>query len=200
MTSVNNPNLKESPSQTAGPYVHIGMLPVAAGNPARSQEIDHLLARNEGENTIKVVGRVVDGNGNLIKDAFIEVWQANEKGEYQSNYSLNNDFNSFGRTATDFGTGEWTITTVKPGSVETALGTMAPHIGLAIFARGINIQLHTRLYFADEAEKNAKCPIYTLIEHPARRETLLAHYDEDAKAYRFDVVVQGEGETVFFDF
>ena len=79
---------------------------------------------------------------------------------------------------------------------------MAPHINLSLFARGINIHLQTRLYFSDEAELNAKCPVLNMIEHPSRRETLIAQrVEENGRViYRFDIRVQGENETVFFDF
>jgi len=79
---------------------------------------------------------------------------------------------------------------------------MAPHVNVALFARGINIHLNTRLYFEDEAEANAKDPVLNLIEQPQRRETLIAKRCKvDGKpAYRFDIRIQGEGETVFFDF
>jgi protocatechuate 3,4-dioxygenase alpha subunit len=161
--------LPETPSQTAGPYVHIGLALEAAGNPTRDQEL----------------------------------WQADANGEYQDAYNLENAFNSFGRTATTFDAGEWTLHTVKPGVVNNAAGVpMAPHINISLFARGINIHLHTRLYFDDEAQANAKCPVLNLIEQPQRRETLIAKRCEvDGKtAYRFDIRIQGEGETVFFDF
>ena len=112
-------------------------------------------------------------------------------------------FNSFGRTATTFDAGEWTLNTIKPGVVKNAAGVpMAPHINVSMFARGINIHLQTRLYFVDEPHANATCPVLNLIEQPQRRETLIAQRCEvDGKvAYRFDIRIQGEGETVFFDF
>jgi protocatechuate 3,4-dioxygenase alpha subunit len=196
--------LKETPSQTAGPYVHIGLALAAAGNPTRTQEIGDQLAKPDAEGEhIRIVGQVLDGNGNLIKDSFIEVWQANAQGEYDTIYNVEKSFNSFGRTATTFDNGVWTIDTVKPGCVKTTSGQeMAPHINLSLFARGINVHLQTRIYFADESEKNALDPVLNLIEHPSRRETLIAKLGEHEgkKAYFFDIYVQGEGETVFFDF
>lgn len=196
--------LKESPSQTAGPYVHIGLALAAAGNPTREQEISDVLAKPDAEGEhVRIVGQVFDGNGNLIKDSFIEIWQANAEGVYDPVYNLEKSFNSFGRTATTFDKGVWTIDTVKPGCVKTPTGQeMAPHINLSLFARGINVHLQTRIYFDDEADKNAQDPVLNLIEHPARRETLIAKLGEHEgkKAYFFDIYVQGEGETVFFDF
>lgn len=197
--------LRETASQTAGPYVHIGLALAAAGNPTRDEEIWNEMARPEAEGEhIEVVGTVIDGNGDLVRDAFIEAWQADANGEYQPEFDLEKPFNSFGRTATTFDHGsEWSLTTVKPGSVAHASGqAQAPHINLAIFARGINIQLQTRLYFDDEAEANANCPVLSRIESPTRRQTLIAKREEvDGRVrYRLDVRLQGDGETVFFDF
>ena len=217
--------LRETASQTAGPYVHIGLALAAAGNPTRDEEVWNEMAKPEAEGElIEVVGTVIDGNGDLVRDAFIEAWQADSTGVYQREYDLKKPFNSFGRTATTFEHGsEWTLKTVKPGRVqvggideehgaiddkETDLAgarsslRMAPHINLAIFARGINIHLQTRLYFDDEVEANAECPVLSRIESQSRRETLIAKREEAGGKvrYRFDIRLQGEGETVFFDF
>ena len=102
----------------------------------------------------------------------------------------------------DFDTGIWSFDTVKPGVVPGRNGrTMAPHLSLWIVARGINIGLNTRMYFEDEAEANAADPVLGLIEQPGRRETLNARREEreGAVVYRFDIRLQGEGETVFLD-
>ncbi|MFJ3522176.1 protocatechuate 3,4-dioxygenase subunit alpha [Pseudomonas sp. NPDC090203] len=195
--------LSETPSQTAGPYVHIGLALEAAGNPPREQEIWNEMARPgaPGEH-ILLLGHVYDGNGHLIRDSFLELWQANADGEYDTDYDLGKPFNSFGRTAT-LDEGEWLVNTVKPGVVRNAAGVpMAPHVNVSLFARGINIHLHTRLYFDDEAQSNAVDPVLNLIEQPQRRQTLIAKRCtvEGKVAYRFDIRVQGENETVFFDF
>ncbi|AYC32421.1 protocatechuate 3,4-dioxygenase subunit alpha [Pseudomonas cavernae] len=196
--------LPETPSQTAGPYVHIGLALAAAGNPSRPQEICNQMAQPgaPGEH-ILLTGNVYDGNGHLVRDSFLEFWQADHEGVYDEAFDLEKAFNSFGRTATTFDAGEWTLHTIKPGVVNNAAGVpMAPHINVSLFARGINIHLQTRLYFDDEAEANAKDPVLNLIEQPQRRQTLVATRCEvDGKsAYRFDIHIQGEGETVFFDF
>lgn len=196
--------LQETPSQTAGPYVHIGLALAAAGNPGREQEVWSQMARPEapGEH-ITLVGHVYDGNGHLVRDAFLEFWQADHQGRYDAAFDLEKPFNGFGRTATTFDAGEWTLNTIKPGVVKDAGGVpMAPHINVSLFARGVNIHLQTRLYFADEAQANAADPVLNLIEQPERRETLLAQRCTVAgqPAYRFDIRIQGEGETVFFDF
>ncbi|WP_375738769.1 protocatechuate 3,4-dioxygenase subunit alpha [Pseudomonas boanensis] len=196
--------LPETPSQTAGPYVHIGLALAAAGNPTREQEIWNEMAKADAPGQhILMIGHVYDGNGHLVRDSFLEFWQANHEGVYDRAFDVEKPFNCFGRTATTFDAGEWTLKTVKPGVVNNAAGVpMAPHINVSLFARGINIQLQTRVYFEDEAEANAKDPVLNLIEQPQRRETLVAKRCEvDGKlAYRFDIRIQGEGETVFFDF
>ncbi|MNE34335.1 Protocatechuate 3,4-dioxygenase alpha chain [compost metagenome] len=195
--------LPETPSQTAGPYVHIGLALEAAGNPPRDQEIWNLMAKPgaPGEH-ILLMGHVYDGNGHLIRDAFLEFWQANHDGLYDNGFDLEKPFNCFGRTATT-DVGEWTIKTVKPGTLKNASGVaMAAHINVALFARGINIHLQTRLYFDDEPQANAVDPVLNLIEQPYRRESLIAkRCTVDGKlAYRFDIHLQGAEETVFFDF
>ncbi|TLP70235.1 protocatechuate 3,4-dioxygenase subunit alpha [Pseudomonas nitroreducens] len=196
--------LPETPSQTAGPYVHIGLALAAAGNPARDQEIWSEMAKPgaPGEH-ILLIGNVYDGNGHLIRDSFLELWQANHEGVYDAAYDQEKPFNGFGRTATTFDAGEWQVQTIKPGVVKNAAGVpMAPHINVSLFARGINIHLQTRLYFEDEAQANAEDPVLNLIEQPERRQTLIAKRCEvDGRlAYRFDIRVQGNAETVFFDF
>lgn len=195
--------LPETPSQTAGPYVHIGLALEAAGNPPREQEIWNEMAKlgAPGEHIV-LMGHVYDGNGHLIRDAFLEFWQASPEGVYDTEYNLEKPFNCFGRTATT-DDGEWLIKTVKPGMLKNASGSpMAPHINVSLFARGINIHLQTRLYFDDESEANAVDPVLGLIEQAPRRESLVAkRCTMDGKlAYRFDIHVQGESETVFFDF
>jgi protocatechuate 3,4-dioxygenase alpha subunit len=196
--------LKETPSQTAGPYVHIGLALAAAGIEPREHEIWNQMAKPEAQGEhILLLGNVYDGNGHLVRDSFLELWQADDQGHYHIDFDQDQPFNSFGRTATTFDAGEWTVQTIKPGVVNNAAGVpMAPHINISLFARGVNIHLHTRLYFSDEAEANGKDPVLNLIEQPARRETLIATRCEvDGKlAYRFDMRIQGEGETVFFDF
>jgi protocatechuate 3,4-dioxygenase alpha subunit len=196
--------LPETPSQTAGPYVHIGLALEAAGNPTRDQEIWNQMAKADAPGQhILLLGNVYDGNGHLVRDSFLEFWQANHEGVYDTAFDLEKPFNSFGRTATTFDAGEWTLNTIKPGVVKNAAGVpMAPHINVSLFARGINIHLQTRIYFDDEAAANAADPVLNLIEQPQRRETLVARRCEvgGKLAYRFDIRIQGEGETVFFDF
>lgn len=191
--------LKESPSQTAGPYVHIGLAPGDAGFDIYRQELgrDILGPNAEGERII-LRGRVTDGTGAPVKDVLIETWQANSAGHYAGEKAVENGFRGWGRVIPDFETGEWSFETIKPGRVMGRNGVpMAPHISLWLVARGINVGLNTRLYFADEPEANAVDPVLNLIEQQHRRATLLAQ--PETGGYRFDICLQGDGETVFFD-
>lgn len=198
--------LKESASQTAGPYVHIGLAPGAAGFDIYKRELGWDIAgpSARGER-IRVEGRVIDGTGSPVKDVLLEVWQANADGHYahpQGGGPVEDGFRGWGRVISDFETGEWGFDTVKPGTTQGRnIGPQAPHLNFWIVARGINIGLNTRMYFDDEAEANARDPVLNLIEWENRRGTLVAtRRDRDDKAiYRFDIRLQGENETVFFD-
>jgi protocatechuate 3,4-dioxygenase alpha subunit len=199
--------LIETASQTAGPFLHIGMVPSAIG--LRMPDLaGNVLASPEtkGEH-IRVEGTVIDGAGTPVKDALVELWQANADGGYNhpadtQKKAIDPAFTGFGRAVTDFKIGLYWFETVKPGRVMGRDGRlMAPHLNLAVFARGINIHLNTRMYFGDEVTANAEDPVINLIEQPARRDTLIARRSEKKKAviYRFDIVLQGDNETVFFD-
>jgi protocatechuate 3,4-dioxygenase alpha subunit len=203
---------RETASQTAGPYVHIGLAPQAAGFDIFENNFGSVLvAEGTKGQRIRIEGRVFDGIGTVLKDVLIEIWQANAEGKYahpgdrQPGKSLDPTFRGWGRSCTDFETGVYTFDTIKPGVVEGRDGRpMAPHINAWIVARGINLGLNTRLYFGDEAEANAKDPVINLIEWEARRQTLIAERldrktDGGAIVYRFDIRLQGDGETVFFD-
>jgi protocatechuate 3,4-dioxygenase alpha subunit len=142
-----------------------------------------------------------------VRDAMLEIWQANANGRYnhpadRQNKPLDPDFRGWGRTGAHFESGLHSFDTIKPGAVSGRNGrTMAPHINVWIVSRGINIGLNTRLYFSDEEAANAKDPVLNLIEQEERRNTLIATRTlRDGKAvYVFDIVLQGENETVFFD-
>ncbi len=198
--------LKESPSQTAGPYVHIGLAPGAAGFDIYREELGWDIAGpNAKGERIRVEGLVIDGTGSPVKDVLLEAWQANADGHYahpEGGGDVEDGFRGWGRVITDFATGEWGFDTVKPGRCAGRnIGMQAPHINLWIVARGINVGLNTRIYFEDEAEANAADPVLNLIEWERRRATLIAKRTErDGQiVYRFDIKLQGEDETVFFD-
>jgi protocatechuate 3,4-dioxygenase alpha subunit len=200
--------LKETASQTAGPYVHIGLIPHQAGFDIFQNNFGNVVAgaATKGERIV-IEGRVFDGTGTPVRDALIEIWQANADGRYnhpadRQKKALDPDFRGWGRTGADFKTGIYTFETVKPGAVigrHTRM--MAPHINVWIVSRGINIGLHTRMYFSDEADANATDPVLNLIEQEERRQTLIAkRTSRDGKTvYLFDIVLQGDNETVFFD-
>ena len=201
--------LKETASQTAGPYHHIGMYPSAAGLKIRTRDKPNVLATpaTAGEH-IRVEGLVIDGAGAPLRDVLVEIWQANAHGRYNhpadtQDKPLDASFRGWGRAVADLETGLWWFETIKPGRVPGRRGhkMMAPHLDLWIVARGINICLHTRMYFADEAAANAEDPVLRLIEHEERRKTLIAaRATKDGQpVYRFEIHLQGDDETVFFD-
>jgi len=201
--------LRETPSQTAGPYVHIGLIPRQAGFDIFERDFGNVLAGPDtaGER-IRIEGRVFDGAGAVARDILLEIWQANAAGRYnhpadRQDKPLDPRFRGWGRTGTDFSTGLYMFETIKPGAAAGRHGgkPMAPHVNFWLASRGINIGLSTRMYFADEAARNADDPVLNIIEQPARRETLIAGRTErDGMAvYTFDIHLQGDRETVFFD-
>lgn len=187
------PKLKETPSQTAGPYVHIGTLPAAAGIEVATHDTPNSTRLTEGDPMI-IRGVIRDGAGDLVKDAMVEIWQAGADGSFGAS-----GHTGWARSYTDYQTGEYQFETVKPGRVDWIDGTaQAPHITLLVFARGINIHLQTRIYFADEEATNEEDPVLSSLAEG--KDSLLACPNPSSNnAYRFDVVLQGEGETVFFD-
>lgn len=187
------PPLRESPSQTAGPYVHIGMTPSLEGiSGPNIPDLGSGPVAAGGGPRITVNGRIFDGSGAPVSDAVVELWQADAEGNHNS---------AWGRVATD-ATGGYSFDTVKPGRVTGPDGKpMAPLVTLWIVARGINIGLNTRLYFGDEAEANAADFVLNRIMDPRRRKTLVAAKSEaDGRSvYTLNIRLQGEDETVFFD-
>ena len=208
MNHWNFQELHETPSQTGGPYVHIGLLPQQANIEVFKNNFNNQLVQEKtlGER-IRLEGQVFDGLGLPLRDVLIEIWQADANGVYPCAEDIQGKvadphFHGWGRTGADFETGFWSFNTIKPGSVLGRKGTtQAPHIALIIFARGINIGLNTRVYFEDEAQANAQDPVLKGIEWAPRRQTLIAKREErDGEVvYRFDIRVQGEDETVFLD-
>lgn len=199
--------LPETASQTAGPYVHIGLIPHQAGFDIFQNNFGNVIAGPAvaGER-IRVEGRVLDGTGTPVRDVLVEVWQADAAGRYRHPADAGADhadgFRGWGRAGSDFETGLWTFDTIKPGKVPGRSGKVqAPHLNLWIVARGINIGLQTRMYFSDEAEANAADPVIRMIEHEVRRETLIGRREArgGAVVYVFDIHLQGDRETVFFD-
>ncbi len=196
--------LKETPSQTAGPYVHIGLTPNFCDiSGVYDSDLGTQMVNDKtlGER-ITVSGRIFDGAGALVRDAVIEIWQADSAGLYNSPSEMRGtadpNFTGWGRCPTRAEDGVYSFDTVKPGRVSFKDGRkMAPHITFWIVARGINIGLHTRLYFPEEQEANAADPILSRIEHRERVATLIAA--RDGAKLSFDIYLQGPKETVFLD-
>lgn len=197
-------HLKETPSQTAGPYVHIGCTPNFVGiNGVFPTDLGSVMfnERTSGER-ISIKGHVYDGFGESLRDALVEIWQADSNGLYNSpsetRGSADPNFPGWGRCPTDMATGEFAFETIKPGRVPFADGRLqAPHITFWIVARGINVGLQTRMYFGDESGANHEDPVLAKIQHKARVPTLIA--PREGNTFSFDIRLQGEDETVFFD-
>jgi protocatechuate 3,4-dioxygenase alpha subunit len=196
--------LKETPSQTAGPYVHIGLAPNFIGIPGiYGADLGATMVneRTKGER-ITITGKVIDGGDAPLKDAVVEIWQADASGLFNSPSEMRGaadpDFTGWGRQPANLQDGTFVFNTIKPGAVPWPDGRMqAPHISFWIVARGINLGLHTRMYFSDEEEANARDPLLARIEQPSRAKTLIAQRNGNTCA--FDIRLQGPHETVFFD-
>lgn len=190
-----------TPSQTVGPYFKYGLTPGNdyAWNDAFGSD---LVTPDVSGERIRIVGQVFDGDGKVIPDSMLEVWQADAQGRFADPQDTravpNSAFKGFGRCGTD-AKGGYAFRTIKPGAVPGPDGKpQAPHILLAVFARGMTQQAITRIYFEDEAA-NATDPILALVP-TERRATLIAKCEPgDAATYRLDVHLQGDRETVFFD-
>ncbi len=181
-----------TPSQTVGPYLAIGL----------RWPDGHCVVPEGTPGAVYLRGRVVDGAGDVVEDALVETWQADPDGRFDHPDDPRGPvrcavpgFRGFGRSETV--TGEWTVLTVKPGRVPDGHGGLqAPHIDISVFGRGLLDRVVTRLYFGDEQQANSEDDVLAGLSED-RRATLIAAATEDG--YRLDVVLQGEGETVFFD-
>ncbi|HXV81801.1 MAG TPA: protocatechuate 3,4-dioxygenase subunit alpha [Candidatus Binatia bacterium] len=188
--------MKQTPSQTVGPFYALGL----------TRKTMNVLASDttEGEK-IRIEGYVFDGDGQPVPDAMVEIWQANAYGRYnhpddKQEKPLDQSFLGWGRSGTDK-TGGFSFETIKPGPVPGPNDSVqAPHVNVTVFARGMLIHAYTRIYLGDEPA-NETDPVLTSIKNKGRRQTLIATREEkNGKiAYRFDIRLQGENETVFFD-
>src|SRR3954468_8936356 len=199
------PTRGPTPSQTVGPFFALGLGPGWTD----------LTEGAGGGDRIVIEGQIIDGDGRPVPDALLEIWQADPQGRYPdpADPPQSPRFRGFGRALTD-SRGAYRFTTVKPGRVEGPAGALqAPHLNLILFARGLLRHLTTRIYFADDPSNDAD-PILAAVPDPAARRTLLATRQggpaadpsqprqpgsPEAATYRFDVILQGEGETAFFD-
>jgi protocatechuate 3,4-dioxygenase, alpha subunit len=180
-----------TPSQTIGPFFHDALV----------EEDRSKLVPPDHPEAVKIEGTVCDGDGDPVPDAMVEIWQANQAGRYDDRNELPLDraaFSGFGRSGTDSG-GKFSFVTVKPGPVPAPDGSLqAPHVMVSVFARGLLKRLVTRIYFPDEGEANARDPVLASIEDMEFRKTLVANDEGDA--LRFDIHLQGEKQTAFFEF
>lgn len=187
--------MAETPSQTVGPYFSMRL----------AAEGENILT--SGDDRIVIEGKVIDGAGKHVEDALIEIWQAAPSGRYnhpddRRDLDLEPGFTGFGRATSDFATGEYRFETLKPGRVPDAEGAFqAPHISVIVQGRGMLNPVFTRIYFSDEEEANADDLVLRGVPE-SRRHTLIAQLQDDTNPplYRFDIRMQGEDETVFFDF
>ena len=187
-------NLEPTPSQTIGPFFHDALL-----DENRSE-----LVSSDDPEAIRIVGTVYDGAGEVVPDAMVEIWQANAAGRYnhpaddRDEAPLDDDFSGFGRSGTD-ANGGFSFSTVKPGPVPAPDGGFqAPHVMVSAFARGLLKRLVSRIYFPDEEEANAVDPVLSYIGDQELRRTLIAR--DEGGALRFDIHLQGDGQTAFFGF
>lgn len=180
-------DLKETASQTAGPYVHIGCVPSFAGLTGMYGGRDpgsHMIDGDVAGQRIALTGCIYDGNGDAVTDALVEIWQAAPDGTFAAK-----GFHCWGRQPSAADCGAFAFETLKPGSLDG----QAPHILVWIVARGINLGLMTRIYFPDE--DNSADPVFALAG--ARADTMVARATD--AGYHIDIHLQGPHETVFFD-
>lgn len=189
-----------TPSQTVGPFFAYGLTSNGkyAWNDAFTND---LVTPDVSGERIRIEGRVFDGDGAPVPDAMLEIWQADAQGHFsdpQDKRALpNSSFKGFGRCGTG-GDGEYAFDTIKPGAVPGSDGKpQAPHILMAIFARGMLVQNYTRIYFNDEPS-TADDAIMALVPRDRRITLIAKRVQGSGAAYRFDVHLQGDNETVFF--
>jgi protocatechuate 3,4-dioxygenase alpha subunit len=194
----------QTPSQTVGPFFAYALTPEPYGWKGISANV--LIGDDTKGEVIRVEGRVLDGEAQPVPDALVEIWQANAAGRYRhpddprDDVPVDDAFVGFGRSGTN-ANGEFWFETVKPGPVPGRGNALqAPHINVAVFARGMLVHAYTRVYFSDEAEANAIDPVLNTVDDP-RRGTLIgaARQIHGRSVYHFDIKLQGDGETVFFD-
>ena len=193
--------LRQTASQTVGPYFAYGLTGDQYGYPMKGIANGSMVQSDTRGERIRIEGVVLDGEGKRVTDAMIELWQADAHGRYAhpaDPRGSNASFTGFGR----FGTGtdaesRFIFDTVKPGRVD---GTQAPHINVIVMMRGLLAHVFTRIYFSDEAVANASDPVLASVPSD-RRATLIAErtLTPTGPVYRFDIHMQGERETVFFD-
>jgi protocatechuate 3,4-dioxygenase, alpha subunit len=191
---MNEEKLQQTPSQTVGPFFAYSLTAEQYCYDYNSIVNGSLINDITKGERIYITGRIYDGNGNTVSDAMVELWQADANGNYQNQFNAA-DFKGFGRLGTGTNADHsFTFKTVKPGSVNG----QAPHINIILFMRGSLHALYTRIYFSDE--HNDHDPLLNAVD-AVRRQTLIAQRKEinGSTVYHFDIRLQGENETVFFE-
>ena len=156
-----------TPSQTVGPYFSLGLL-----DPPAKELVP---------GGLRITGRVLDGAGEPVPDAMVEIWHADEDGRYRADFG-------WGRSGCDE-EGRYSFVTCKPGRVSG----QAPHLTVLVFARGLLKPVLTRMYFSDEGDANAEDHVLSAVADPS---SLVARASDEG--FEFDIRLQGDGETVFF--
>jgi protocatechuate 3,4-dioxygenase, alpha subunit len=192
--------LKQTPSQTVGPYFAYGLCPEQYNFDLKSLFTPAVADHEAAGEHITVIGQVFDGDGNVIGDAMIEVSQVDSEGRYPASRAEveASGFRGFARVGTGTDSQKrFIVETVKPGR---ASENEAPHLDVIVTMRGMLLHTFTRIYFDDEAAANESDPVLALVP-AARRGTLVARREAGTSktVYRFDIHMQGENETVFFD-
>ena len=194
--------LKQTPSQTVGPFFAYGMTPEQYGYDYKQLVGSDLSAGDVVGERITIRGQVFDGNGDTVRDAVLELWQADSEGRYvhpEDERGSNTGFAGFGRVGTGTSAEHfYEFQTIKPGAIDATGDNQAPHITVILFMRGLLNHVYTRIYFSDEA--NDADPVLALVD-PTRRKTLIAQRTDgpDGVVYHFDIHMQGDLESVFFD-
>jgi protocatechuate 3,4-dioxygenase alpha subunit len=188
---------QQTPSQTVGPYFAYGLTPDQYGYNFKGIAHPWMVDEETEGERIRILGRVLDGEGVPVSDAMLEVWQADARGRY-ADPSRESGFKGFGRagTGTDPQNRFW-FDTIKPGATQDG---QAPHVNVMVFMRGLLSHVYTRIYFSDESALNDQDPVLNSVVE-ARRDTLIARRTQTPGGivYRFDIHMQGDKETVFFD-
>jgi protocatechuate 3,4-dioxygenase, alpha subunit len=188
-------SLETTASQTIGPYLHIGLTWLVT---------DNIAAPGVEGDKMTIEGRIVDGDGNPVNDAIVEIWQANAHGRYAhpvdtQDKPLETAFRGFGRVMTD-NAGTFRFITIKPGRVPAAGGALqAPHLNVTFFMRGMLKHLITRMYFPNEPANNDD-PVLAGVPKERRATLIAAPIEGKRGALEWNVVLQGENETVFFEY
>jgi protocatechuate 3,4-dioxygenase, alpha subunit len=183
---------KPTPSQTVGPFFHDALV---------DEDRSKLVATSH-PSAVRIEGTIYDGAGEPVPDAMVEIWQANEAGRYDDPTDDREDpphdpktFSGFGRSGTD-ADGRFSFVTVKPGPGPDR-SLQSPHVMVSVFARGLLRRLVTRVYFPNEIDANSSDPVLSTIEDANLRDSMIAR--EEGGVLRFDIRLQGESQTAFFE-